>query len=483
MAELGRTGLKEYSGIIDADFLREWRGQEAFKRANEMRLNSPVLAALLTAIEQSVGKIELSLTSDDGDTDKRLLLWQAQVGHMAGGLGDHLREALTFLPFGFSLFETVWSRFENYVIASKFGPRGQDTVYRWLLSDNGDIEGFVQQAAPRYALVEIPIQKLIHYRYRPERNNPEGRSILRPAWLAYYYAKNIMQIEAIGIERDLAGMPRIKMPENANTDTSDPNSDFNVANKMVRNIRNDEQAGVVIPFGWEFDLVSTGGSRQFDTDKIISRYESRMLMSALAQFLMLGQNGVGSFSLSRDMSDLFTMSVNTIGDIITDTLQSQFLPRLMRLNGFDADGLKLTHSPAGDTDMTQLGEMLSKISGLLTWTVDDEVWLRNEAGLPAVDPDVIAEEREIARDAQAQVARRFQKVNKEEDEEALEDEEVEDGAEDLEELNAGAVQFFASRPDAAKRRRAERGFQSAWQKVFTSLRSRIKTSAKGIKNA
>lgn len=480
MAELGSTGLKAYNGIIQEDFLREWRLPESYKRANEMRLNSPVLAGLLAAIDLSIAKIEMTLSSDDGENDPRLELWKLQVDKLQGGLGNHIREALTFLPFGFSLHEIVWSRVDNYVIAGKLAPRGQDTVSQWLLAANGDFEGFVQQAAPRYSLVTIPGEKLLLYRFRPERNNPEGRSILRSAWLPYYYAKNLMQIEAIGIERDLAGLPVIKLPEGADTNEGDTNSDASKAAQVVRNIRQDEQAGIVLPYGWELELLSSGGSRQFDTDKIISRYESRMLMSALAQFLILGQDGVGSFSLSKDQTDLFTMSVNATADIITDTLQAQLLPRLMRLNGYDAEGLKLTHSLAGDTDLVSLADFLQKVNPLITWTVQDEMWLRQAAGLPEIDEDALTEEREMNR--QLAQAMRPEVDPEQQDEEGPEADEVED-EEDTEQLNAQALEFFAARPDAAKRRRAERSFQSTWQQVLARMKSKVITNAKESRNA
>jgi hypothetical protein len=393
------------------------------------------------------------------------------------------------VPFGFSLHEIVWQRVDNYVIAGKLAPRGQDTVCNWLLADNGEFEGFVQQAAPKYSLVNIPSEKLLHYRFRPERNNPEGRSILRSSWLPYYYAKNIMQIEAIGIERDLAGMPMIQMPEGADTNESDANSDYSKAAQMVRNIRNDEQAGVVIPFGWTFSLVSSGGSRQFDTDKIVSRYESRMLMSALAQFLMLGQNGVGSFSLSRDQTDLFTMAVNSIADIITEVLQTQLLPRLMKLNGYDAEGLKLSHSPAGDADIEALSNFLQKVGNMITWTVTDEMWLRQTAGLPEVDADTLEDERDMNRQM-IQAARQAQQAatterteTPETDAPDMEEEpEPEDDPEEQEDMNAGVLDFFTSdRPADVQRRRNEGKLQRALAATFSKIKRKLVGKAKEMR--
>jgi hypothetical protein len=318
-------------------------------------------------------------------------------------------------------------------------------------------------------LVEIPSSKLIHYRFRPERNNPEGRSLLRTAWIAYYYAKNIMQIEGIGIERDLAGLPVVTLPENADTGVGS-DTDSSKAAQMVRNIRRDEQEGIVLPYGWTLALLSTGGSRQFDTDKIINRYESRMLMSALAQFLILGQEGVGSLALSNDQTDLFTMSVNAVADIITDTIAAQLLGKIMALNGYNAEGLTLTHSPAGDVDVTALADLLQKVAPFLTWTVADEIWLRQIANMTVPPEEELEAEREIAREDKRAMT---EAINRKQ-----EKEEPEDEPEDTDDLNANVMQFFSTRPDAAKRRKHERNLESAWKKVLSRLKTRVKNGAK-----
>ncbi len=55
-SEIGTSGLSTFSGQISMDFLREWRGKEAYKRAFEMKLNSPIIAAMLQANELSIRK-------------------------------------------------------------------------------------------------------------------------------------------------------------------------------------------------------------------------------------------------------------------------------------------------------------------------------------------------------------------------------------------------------------------------------------------
>lgn len=411
--EIGNTGLNAWNGVIQEEILRELRGVEGYRRYNEMRLNSPVITAMLTAVEHSVRKVTWEVSSDIGDDDPRVeylddclknIRWQS-----------HVSEALSMLPFGFSVFEIVYYRGDDgRIYIKRLAPRKQDTVQRWLLGDNGDIEGFVQVAYPNLTPIAIPSEKLVLYRTRVEVGNPEGRSILRGAWIPYYYAKSIMKIEGIGIERDLAGMPYVKLPEGADV-TDSATSDLGKARKIVRNIRRDEQEGLVIPPGWDIGLMTSGGERQFDTDKVITRYESRMLMSALAQFLLLGQQSVGSFALSSDQSDLFTMSVNVTADIIADTFNEQLLPRLMRLNGWDAAGIKLIHSPAGDVNIMAMADFLQKVGDKITWRAADEVYLRQIADLPEASIEELEGEREAKSAADAATMARLNPFQKQPD--------------------------------------------------------------------
>lgn len=466
--EIGVTGLSEFSGQIQEDFLRELRGKEGYKRFNEMRLNSAIVGAMLLAIEQSIRGISWEFISDLGAEDERVIFLGEALKGMSHSWNDHVAEALTMLPFGFSIFEIVYKRdTANRLTWRKFSIRGQETVHRWLFDEDGSggIAGF-EQLTTKYQIKTLPIEKLLLYRTRVERNNPEGRSILRTAWTSYYYAKHIQQIEAIGIERDLAGLPVITLPQTADT-TDSSTSDFGIAKKIVRNIRNDEQAGVVKPFGWEMELLSTGGTRQFDTNEIVKRYESRMLMSALAEFLMLGQESIGSMALSKDKTDFFAMSVNAIADIIAETFTKYAIPRLLALNGYDIEGVTLEHTPAGDVDISFIADFLQKVGAMITWNAEDEVWLRQLARLPDRDAEELQAERD-EREAQAAAAREalMERVGRN------------DNPQD--EMST-TMYFEADAPDDAQRRKREREWEKALTEYFEAARKRMLKAAKEMK--
>ena len=391
--DIGHTGLNESWGQIQDDFLTEWRGREKVKRVDEMLKNSPVIGALRMAIEMPIRDISWWFTSEDGEEDPRIELLDDALANMTHSWNDHIVDALLMAFYGWEMSTITYERVGGRMLWRKFKMLGHDTIMRWLIAEDGGLEGLQQW--PHLWPEPIPIERMLLYRFRKTQNNPEGESVLRPAWIPWYYIKNIQQIEAIGIERNLAGLPVVTPPIGVDMDGEDGDK----AELLVRNVRNDEQAGVVLPppvgegehQRWHFDLVASSGSSQtIDTDLIISRYEKRMLMAALSQFLMLGMDSVGAMATFEGATDFFTMAVNTIADIISDTFTKYAVTRLLKLNGQNTDGIKMEHSPAGDIGLDVIGTFLQQVGTLVTWTPDDEVWLRALARLPEKTPDELA---------------------------------------------------------------------------------------------
>jgi hypothetical protein len=85
--------------------------------------------------------------------------------------------------------------------------RSQETLQRWVFDESGGNMGMVQLAPPKYETTFLPIEKCLLFRSTTIKNNPEGRSFLRNAYRPWFYKKRLEEIEGIGIERDLAGLP------------------------------------------------------------------------------------------------------------------------------------------------------------------------------------------------------------------------------------------------------------------------------------
>ena len=240
------------------------------------------------------------------------------------------------------------------------------------------------------------MQKGLLFRTNTYKNNPEARSILRTAYRPYFFKKKIEEVEAIGVERDLAGFPTMYVdPQIMRSDASAAEKAvFEDYKEMIINIRRDQQEGVILPSIYDegghqlykLELLASGGNRAFDTDKIINRYDQRIATSVLADFILLGQNEHGSFALSVDKTDLFATSLRTWLEIIRTTMNEYAVPRLFALNGFDQT--RLPTFEYGDIETPPLGELGNYVQVLAGAGVplfpDDELenYLRSVASLP-----------------------------------------------------------------------------------------------------
>jgi hypothetical protein len=280
---------------------------------------------------------------------------------------------------------------------------------RWLYEGNEQLAGLQQW--PHLWREPIPLNRMVHYRLRSPLDSPEGRSLLRPAWLPFYYATGLQEIEAIGEER-MNGIPVITPPMGADTDPA--SDDMVQANLIARNYRVDEQAGIILPppsgegehMRWNIRF-ETGAANARQIGDIISRHEKRMLMSFLAQFLMLGMDNVGALSTFEGSNDFFTSAINAVADTIADQFTRQPLRRLMVLNGQDPTGIYLIHTPAGNTKLDAIGNFLQVIGGFITFTAEDEQTLRTMARLPERSIEEIEASRDEERERKREAAAMF----------------------------------------------------------------------------
>jgi len=414
--EVGSTGLVQNGGIIQDDFLRQLQGKSAYANFREMADNDPVVGAMLHSIEMIVRSVDWSVEPSDPQDPRSVTeaeFVSTCINDMSTSWDDTLASILTFLVYGFSYHEIVYKYRRGYTddakTRSKYNDgrigwrklpiRSQDTVQRWDFDETGGVKGLYQldPYAPEKGLVYLPIEKCLLFRTTTKMNNPQGRSILRNAFVPWYYKRRIQEIEAIGIERDLAGMPVAYVPPQllSNNASQQEQAALAAIKQIVRNIKRDEQEGIVFPLAYDPDtkmpayelkLLSTGGRRQFDTNEIVTRYDQRITMTVLADFLLLGHEGVGTQALSVSKIELFLTSLNAYLSNISETFNSYAIPRLMRLNGVPEElSPTLTYSPPKNIDLDGIAKYVTALTqsgAQLFPDTDLENFLRGLAGLP-----------------------------------------------------------------------------------------------------
>jgi len=427
-AELGGTGLKRASGIIDEEFLPALRGRKAVKVYREMSDNDPMVGALLFAIEKLLRQVSWRVESSDTTPEATAAsdFLEECMDDMSHTWGDLISEILSCLVYGWSWHEIVYkkrigpwekdpskrSKFTDGKIGWRKIPiRSQETLLRWMFDETGGVQAMVQIAPPYYDTTVLPINKSLLFRTGLHKGNPEGRSLLRNSYRPWFMKKRLEEFEAIGVERDLAGMPVAKVPSsymNAAKGTRENNA-FQAFKRMVQNVRRDEHEGLVLPLEYDpvtkqpmfdFELMSSGGARSFDTSAIIQRYEQRILMTTLADFILVGHEGVGSYSMHVDKTGIFRAALNTIAEAIADTFNRHAIPRLFELNAWKLDELpRIVPNNVDPPDLAQLGQFMTQMAGLGMEFFPDpdlEKFLRETAHLPEMPEQVLDLRRQMA---------------------------------------------------------------------------------------
>lgn len=385
MAEIGSSGLSRWGGQVDEEFLKELRGPKAAKTYREMRDNDDIVGAILFAFENLAKKVEWRIdpgAEDSESAERAEFIRQCLFEDMSHGWMETLSEILTFLVFGWAWMEVVYktrsgdsrdpskaSKFTDGRIGwRKWALRGQETLFEWSFDDSGGIQAMKQQAPPDYIVRTIPIAKSLLFRASTHKNNPEGRSVLRNAYRSWFFKKHIQIAEGIGVERDLAGYPTLKIAEKAPIDLWNPNDAQAVIMKaamerVVRSIRRDEQEGALLPWWCNLELLTSGSRRQFDTGAIITRYDQRIAMTMLADFVLLGHDAVGSKALSVSKIDLFCDALDGFLDAICSVINKHAIIPLLRINGMPVeDHPMLGHGHVARLDLSLIGEFLSKLT-------------------------------------------------------------------------------------------------------------------------
>lgn len=407
MAEIGRIGQRRYGGIFYEEFLPELQGTRGMKAYREMADNDDTVGAIMFAIKMLIRHVSWSIEPcGDGTKDREAAEFiESCMDDMQCTWTDTISEILSFLVYGWSFHEIVYkrrmgktrnrrtnSKYSDSLIGwQKLPVRSQDTLYQWEYDSKDNLKGMTQMPPPDFGLFTIPIQKALLFRTESAKDNPEGRSILRNAYRPWYFKRRIQEIEAIGIERDLAGLPVFYAANDIDIwNAEDPEMVrlHSMLLRMVKNIRRDEYEGLVLPDGYRFELVSTGGTRQFDTNAIINRYDTKIAQTVLADFIMLGHEKVGSFALSSDKTELFSVAISSFLDIICETFNSQGIPSLIDMNGSHFEGITdypaMRHGDIEEKDIQKMGQYIRDMVGIGIVVPDDglEDYAREIGGLP-----------------------------------------------------------------------------------------------------
>lgn len=382
-SEIGSSGTTIIGGVLsDQDHVPELTGEDAITTYNKMRKSDGVVKAALLACTLPIRATNwyVKPASDEKiDVEIAEYIEHNLFEAMSITWDDTLRQALLMLPYGHMAFEKVFSTInfngKEYVGWKKFAPRLPQTIQKWATEDGQD--GITQNTDAK-GDVSIPMDKLLIFVNDKEGDNWEGISVLRSAYRSWYFKNHIEKINAIAFERQGLGVPTIKLPESYTAE------DKTKAEELLKNMRANEQAYLILPNGWEFEFVSPKGNEVKDPTATINRYNREILISVLAQFLDLGSGPQGSRALSADHSTTFHNNLTAIAKQIKDVINKYAIQQLVDLNFNVQNYPTLEFSKIGLVDYVKLSSALKTLidSNVIKPDAQTEDYLREVMNLP-----------------------------------------------------------------------------------------------------
>jgi len=387
----GSSGTAIYSGYFDEEYLHTLKGKDAADIWDKMRRSDARVKMCLSAVKNPIKgacwevqcEEESEETKKHSEFIKHVLFcdldkpWKEKVG-----------EFLTFLDFGYSLFEIVHKVVENdpkwgtYNGIAQLGFRSQRTIDTWILDKNGKLLGVNQLAygdLERQILLEG--QNLLVFSLEKEGDNYEGVSGLRACYGAWYRKQLYLKLMGIGIERNAVPTPKVEYPEEKASSAA-----HEALKDHLAALTSHQKNYIMYPSGYKVDFAQN----EFTTDEVkgaIQFENEEMTYAFLANFLLLGtgQNSGGSYALSMDLSDFFLGGVEHLADLICEGVNKHIIPSLIKMNfGPQAVYPKLRVTGISDKAGKEFGELLKMLVDGKIIIPDDvlEANIRKRLGLP-----------------------------------------------------------------------------------------------------
>lgn len=403
----GYNGLNIVSKQIQQEAIQKLRMPYLIKEIDEMKRDSAIASAL-TFYKMMIARVDWDVKVPVGAsniTKERAKFIKTCMNDMEMSWFDFIQSTLSSIDYGFAINEIVYkrrtknnSKYDDGLIGLKSLPsRAQQTHKEWKFSPEGNtLEGWYQSTqyipvGSEYSdlrskdKIEIPRSKFLLFRTSPENNNPEGTASLKSAWIAWRYKKAIEEEEMKGVSRDLGGLLNLAIPARyMSPDASAAEKAvYEEFKRVTRNVANGEQSGIITPSDYDpetkqkmfsVELMTSQGSRGYDTNKIISRYQSQMLVALFADLLQMGADGGGSFALSDNKKDLVEYAIEFRLKEIANVLNNELIPALFKMNQWDMKELPFFQATkVTATSLDELGKFFQRTAAVGLIEADREI--------------------------------------------------------------------------------------------------------------
>lgn len=408
LGESGYIGLNIYSGVSNNELKKELNFPNSIKTFKEMSYHSAVNSSI-TLFDSIISKATWSFKAprDASEEEKRQCkLVESMMQDMEHSWAEFIRDVLSMNIYGFSVHEKVYrkrykangSMFNDGVIGWKKLPiRSQETIQEFKFSaDGNDITGVTQNISGvtdvynRYSSrvtteITLPRSKFLLFRAGKHRGDPFGVSPLRDAYLAWRFLTALEDLEAVGVSKDLNGLPVLMLPPQYLSADATPEQKAikTYYENAMKNLQMNQQSAMILPNAFDpeskkplfsLELLSVDGKKAFDISKIKEYYRNLIYTSLFSDILQMGQSATGSFALGSIKNSLSGAAAEGMIKVICEVLNQDLIRQTYEINGWDASRRgTLDYDNLEDTDLETVSKFWQRVASVGLVEKDREI--------------------------------------------------------------------------------------------------------------
>lgn len=423
LSEIGVHGSYIFNGVSNQELKQELNHPNAIKTYKLMSYH-PACNAALSLYSAMIAKSQFRVVPPKNATAKEKkqaeIVSQMLFEDMETNFEDFVQDALTMSTYGFSVVEKVYRRrnkssgsiFNDDLIApKKLSLRHQQSIEKFLFTDDGvDIKGVRQvvsnsnDALGRYlnkTEINIPRSKFMLFTAGQGTDNPFGVSPLRNVYLPWKYLSALEEIEAVGINKDLSGIPVLRLPAGYMSSDATPEQKaiYESFKQIVRNLQAGSQSGLILPSAmdtesrsklFDIELLSVDGKRGFDIDKVKQYYRAMIFIGLQADILLMGSATTSSFAMGSVKNSLTANQVRIYLKRICNVINNDLIKQIYELNDWKLDRrCKIDAEGFEDESLDEIGKFLQRVLSVngLNRDIDTVNFARNALGLDLLPAD------------------------------------------------------------------------------------------------
>lgn len=365
---IGAMGTAVYSGYVqDNEASSALKGTKRYQTYSDMLANTSIVAAGVRYFLNLAAKSRWSMVpstkegvNEDEAARIALLCQELLFEDPKTSWGRVVRRAAMYRFYGFSVQEwTAKKRDDGVITMADIRPRPQKTIQRWDVDQNGDVLGILQCSPQDGREIYLPRGKCLYLVDDTLSDSPEGLGIFRHLAGPAKRLERYEQLEGVGFETDLRGIPvgrgpftqlaqmvksgeitgadreRIEGPLREFMENHIKGPKLGMMLDSMPYLTQDDKASPSAQKQWDLELLKAGSTGQEAVAEAINRVNREMARILGVEQLLLGEGAAGSHALSKDKTQSFFMLVNGTLAELTEGVKSDLLTPIFMLNGWD----------------------------------------------------------------------------------------------------------------------------------------------------